>query len=188
MASRQWDARISERKCFSSSHRLPGTTDALYQGERFIGEAEPNMTNITLANAAKAYWFPGLDPLSLRRQEGAFEICLSFLQRIRMTKSQNLRYDSSALTQIVENPEGHFGIPVLPQVRRCWYIYEGTFILAALASDFKMVQPRRGYLNVNFNICERSLRSETVSFTKALLKVKGWELFRSGKCLTVRRI
>jgi hypothetical protein len=164
-----------------------GTTNALYGARRLIRKAEPNMINITLADAAETHWFPELDRDSLRGQEGAFGICLSSLQVIRKTKSQNLRYDSYALTQIVENPAGHFGLPAWLKCRRCRYIYEGTLILAALASGFKMVQPRRGYLNVTFNICERSLRSKTLGFAKAMLGLNGWRIVRQGKCPTVRR-
>jgi hypothetical protein len=101
------------------------------------------MTGITLAEAAKTYWFRGLDLLGLRRQDEAFGICLSFLQN--KAESQNLRYDSYALTQIVQNPAGHFRFPACLKCHSCPYIYEGhpyprstCFLLHYGAATFRL--------------------------------------------------
>jgi hypothetical protein len=120
----------------------------------------PNMTHITLADAAQKYPVSGLDRSQLKNQDLAFCACMRFLRDVKPKKSQNRRR-SHGLKQIVENPCGHYGIPCSSQFFTC-YIYEGTFILAALASGFNMKKcRRRGYLDVTFNISERSLRWRT---------------------------
>jgi hypothetical protein len=110
---------------------------------------------MTLSQAAKTFPIAGIDRAMLRGQDDAFNTCVTFLREIQTTKSQNECHSSYGLKHIVENPPGHFDIPSSID---CYngYIYEGTFILAALASGFTMQQ--YGDLNATLNIAERGLR------------------------------
>jgi hypothetical protein len=111
---------------------------------------------MTLQEASKKYSVAGLDLSALETQEEAFQTCLSFLAGVTKIKSQNTAHSSYSLKHIVENPAGRFGIPSSVDCYTC-YIYEGTFILAALASGFTMRQ-RSPHLKATFNMSERSLR------------------------------
>src|SRR5438876_10491374 len=117
-----------------------------------------------LAQTAQTYPVAGLDQSALAGQEKAFQTCLKFLEGVEKTKRQNPSHSSYGYKHIVEDPAGRYGIPCTVD---CYtgYIYEGTFILAALASGFTARQ-HDGYLGASFNICERSLASRAKDFAK----------------------
>ena len=83
-----------------------------------------------------AYPVAGLDEAALVGQEGAFQTCMAFLRGMDKAKRQYWR-SSYGLKHIVEFPAGRYDIPCTLD---CYngYIYEGSFILAALASGFTM--------------------------------------------------
>ena len=110
---------------------------------------------MTLTQAIETFPVAGIDRTSLGGQAQAFNVCASFLKGIDKTKCQNENHSSYGYKHIVENPPGYFGIPSSID---CYngYIYEGTFILAALACGFTMKQGGDG--NTTFNISERGLR------------------------------
>jgi hypothetical protein len=115
-----------------------------------------NTSRLTLAEAAQRYKVERLEPKHLEGQEKAFEHCMEFLEGLEHTKHINPRRDSYGLKHVVENPAVRFNLPEQPGAYAC-YIYEGTFILASLASGFLMRQaPKR--LSSVFNIPERSLK------------------------------
>jgi hypothetical protein len=105
---------------------------------------------MTLHEASQTFEAAGLDKSILERQEQAFQLCLSFLTGIKKTKCQNHRHTSYGYKHMVEQNG---------------YVYEGTFILAALASGFTMRQ-RGQHLNVTFNISQRSLLERRRQFAK----------------------
>lgn len=109
----------------------------------------------------------------LEGQEEAFKTCLSFLQGVEKTKRPHKWRGSYNLKHIVENPAGRFGIP---SSLECYtvYVYEGTFILAALASGF--IGRRNGKaLSVTFNVSERSLCK----------RAKDWAAKHTRNCIGV---
>jgi hypothetical protein len=122
--------------------------------------------SMTLWQAAQSYPVAGLDYSILKGQEDAFNTCVTFLEGVDKIKAQNRRHGSYGLKHIVEYPSGRFGIP---SSWDCYttYIYEGTFILAALASGFSMDQR---YFSATFNISERSLRRRTREFANEFAK------------------
>jgi len=120
---------------------------------------------MTLNQAVKKFTVAGLDVSALEGQEKAFQNCLSFLDGIEKTRLQNRRRGSYGYKHIVENPSGNFGIRS-SQDFYTGYIYEGTFILAALASGFTMQQSGRG-LKATFNISERGLRRRAIEITNS---------------------
>jgi hypothetical protein len=99
---------------------------------------------MTLAKAAKKFRVAGLDRSKLRGQEDAFIGCLRFLDGIEKQQKPNRKYTSYCLKHLVEECSGN-------------YVYEGTFILAALASGFTMEQQGKN-LTVIFNISQNNLR------------------------------
>jgi hypothetical protein len=117
---------------------------------------------MTLKQAAQTYMVAGLDQSWLAGQEKAFQTCLTFLEGVEKTKGQNKWHSSYGFKHIVEEPAGRYGIPCTVD---CYngYIYEGTFILAALASAFTMRQDGN-FLSVSFNISERSLKERAREF------------------------
>ena len=117
---------------------------------------------MTLSQAAQTYSVAGLDQTALAGQEEAFQTCLKFLERVEKTKRQNPSHSSYGYKHIIEDPAGRYGVPCETQ---CYsgYIYEGTFILAALASGFTARQ-QDGHLGASFNICERSLAKRAKEF------------------------
>jgi hypothetical protein len=129
---------------------------------------------MTLWKAAQTYPVAGLNHSMLEGQEDAFNTCVTFLEGVDKIKAQNRRHGSYGLKHIVENPAGHFGIP---SSWDCYttYIYEGTFILAAQASGFSMVQSGE-YLHVTFNMSERSLRRRAIEFAREFAKTDSSEL------------
>jgi hypothetical protein len=118
---------------------------------------------MTLKQAAKQFTVAGLDASALEGQDEAFQTCLSFLDGIEKIRSQNRRHGSYGLKHIVENPSGRFGIPS-SQNHYTGYVYEGTFILAALASGFAMEQRGRS-LKATIDISERGLRRRALEIT-----------------------
>lgn len=117
---------------------------------------------MTFKNAIKAYSSSKFDTEMLQDQETAYKKCLEFLEGVTKIKRQNATRTSYGLKHIVESPSGRFGIPKSSQ---CYngYVYEGTFILAALASGFTAKQIGKG-LSVTFNISEPSLQQRTKIF------------------------
>lgn len=101
-----------------------------------------------------------LDPKHLKNQEEAFQTCLSFLDGVDKSKAFNNTYSSYSLKHIVETPAGRFGIPSNSKYNG--YIYEGTFILAALASGFRVKQGKG--LKAAFDISTKSLKTRTKEF------------------------
>jgi len=114
------------------------------------------MKTTTLQTAAKQFPIRGLDPAHLAGQEEAFDMCVDFLLGIEKTKGLNRRHSSYRLKHTVENPSRIVHIPT-KQEAYGGYVYEGTFILAALACGFEMRQGGNG-LSSTFNISERGLR------------------------------
>jgi hypothetical protein len=119
---------------------------------------------MTLLQAAHTYDVTGLDRSLLDNQEDAFQTCLSFLEGVEKSNGRHTQSNSYGLKHIVENPSGRFGIP---SSQDCYngYIYEGTFILAALASGFTMEQ--HGHLRADFNISQRGLCPRAKEFVIA---------------------
>jgi hypothetical protein len=118
---------------------------------------------MTLKQATKKFTVTGLDASALQHQDSAFQRCLAFLDGVEKLQTQNRRHSSYGLKHVVENPSGRFGIPS-SQDFYFGYVYEGTFILAALASGFTMQQVDRG-LNATFNISERGIRRKALAIT-----------------------
>jgi len=117
---------------------------------------------MTLSQAAHTYSVAGLDQSALADQEEAFKTCLKFLEGVEKTKRQNPSHSSYGYKHIVEDPAGRYGVPCETQ---CYsgYIYEGTFILAALSLGFT-VRQKDEHLGASVNICERSLAKRTKEF------------------------
>ncbi len=109
-----------------------------------------------LFKAAQTFNVAALDESKLKGQEEAFQTCLAFLKGVEKSKTQNRTTGSYGLKHLVENPSGHYGIS---SSKDCYagYVYEGTLILAALASGFGIQQHGRT-LKTTFNIHEPSLR------------------------------
>ncbi|MFO1477611.1 MAG: hypothetical protein U1F98_13290 [Verrucomicrobiota bacterium] len=120
---------------------------------------------MTLKQAAKKFKVAGLDSASLEGQEDAFRRCLSFLEGIEKSKAQNMRRGSYGLKHLVENPGQSAGTQN-PSNTYTGHVYEGTFILAALAAGFEMQQQTDGVLRASFNISERSLRRRVSQLAK----------------------
>ena len=118
---------------------------------------------MTLKQAAKKFTVAKFDASALEGQDKAFQTCLSFLDGIEKIQTQNQKHSSYGLKHIVENPSGHFGVPS-SQDFYTGYVYEGTFVLAALASGFT-VQQGVG-LKATLNISERGLRRRALEVTK----------------------
>jgi hypothetical protein len=117
---------------------------------------------MTLQEASRKFIVAGLDQSALTTQEDAFATCMSFLAGVARIKGQNRHHTSYGLKHIVEHPGGHFGIPSSAGGYH-GYIYEGTFILAALASGFTPAQPGK-HLKATFNMSERDLKRRAKEF------------------------
>lgn len=120
---------------------------------------------MTVEDASRLYSVRGLDPKFLKDQEPAFQTCLSFFSGLEKATGDNSRHTSYGLKHAAENPSGRWGIPAS---RDCYngHVYEGTLILAALASGFAMKQ-RGNYLKATFNISERGLRNRAREFAES---------------------
>lgn len=97
-------------------------------------------------------------------QESAFQECLRFLAGVEKRKGKNRSRGSYGLKHKVERPcDGVYN----------GYVYEGTFIVAALVSGFTRWQPRVGSISSWFNMTEGSLnrRCDDYKTEKALPKV-----------------
>jgi hypothetical protein len=136
---------------------------------RFI-ESFMNPRFPTIRAATAAFDVQGLDPSLLTKQQEAYELCLEFLDGIESIRTFNRSHTSYRLKHVVENPAGRMGIPSDPD---CYslYVYEGTFILAALAASFQMKQTENG-LTAIFNISERSLKRRTKEVAASRLAAK----------------
>jgi hypothetical protein len=114
---------------------------------------------MTLREAARefSHRIPGFDPGALNGQDEAYERCQDFLREIEKTRSAFNRTDSYKLKHFVEDPTGNSGIGG-GEARHCCYVYEGTFILAALACGFVIRHPAESrVMNVRFNLSQISL-------------------------------
>jgi hypothetical protein len=100
---------------------------------------------MTLRQAFQCYSVRGIDPSMLHGQEGAFAKCLSFFADLKKTRAQNRRHSTYGLKHRVERLYHAF-------------VYEGTFILAGLASGFAMEQ-RGNHMKASFAFSERSLKA-----------------------------
>ena len=87
-----------------------------------------------------------IEMLNREDQKEAYHLCLQFLEGIEKTNNLNRKHTSYGYKHYVEG-RPHRG-----------YVYEGTFILAALAAGFQVMQLRKGCLASILNISERSLR------------------------------
>jgi len=125
---------------------------------------------MTLQQAAETFSVVGLDHPILPNQNEAFQTCLSFLEGIPKAKTQNRWHSSYWYKHLVENPKGRLDTPSSPDAYG-GYIYEGTFILAALVSGFTMQQWGK-HLKVSFNISKRGLvkRAREVAAQRTLNK------------------
>src|SRR6266496_40871 len=83
--------------------------------------------------------------LNREDQKKAYELCLEFLQGVEKSRRMNHEHTSYGYKHMVE------GIPYRG------YVYEGTFILAALEAGFTMRQLHPDCLKAVLNIKERSL-------------------------------
>jgi hypothetical protein len=118
---------------------------------------------MTLKQAAAKFKVAGLDSLALKNQDEAFQRCLTFLDGIEKRRTLNRSGDS--LKHIVENPSGRFGVPS-SQDFYTGYVYEGTFVLAALASGFTAQPIVHGSLKSWFNISQRGIRRRVIELTR----------------------
>jgi hypothetical protein len=116
---------------------------------------------MTLTQATKKYKVAGLDTALLKNQDEAFQRCLTFLDGIEKIRTLNRRGDS--LKHIVENPSHVCGSH--SQDFYTGYVYEGTFILAALASGFTAQPIVPGGLKSWFNISQRGIRRRAKELT-----------------------
>jgi hypothetical protein len=128
---------------------------------------------MTLQEASTLYSVAGLDPACLKDQEQAFQRCLDFLSTVEKTKQENKRHMSYGLKHILEDPsrlcpEWTGGDSSNPYGG---YVYEGTLILAALASGFAMKQ-RGKHMKVTFNMSERSLRNRCKEYLEKHAKAR----------------
>lgn len=124
---------------------------------------------MNLDEACRRFAVPGLNQANLEGQERAFQTCLLFLGGIGKTKAQNRR-TSIKIKHLVESPTGNFGIPSDTDCHSS-YVYEGTLVLAALASGFTSKQLNSG-LSVTFNMAERDLKIQTAAHAARLKKRK----------------
>jgi len=124
------------------------------------------IVGMTLSQAAQHYHVTGLDQSLLNEQKEAFQTCLTFLEGVEKSNGRHTGSNSYGLKHIVENPSGRFGIPASQD---CYngYIYEGTLILAALASGFTISQ--RGHLHADLNISERCVRRRAKEFANSVI-------------------
>jgi hypothetical protein len=120
---------------------------------------------MTLQEASKAFQVTGLNTAALTNQEEVFRAYLSFFQGIETIKNQNKRSTSHVLKDIFEN-SSPFGTL---SARTHDYVYEGTVILAALASGLTMHQAGSG-LTATFNIAERGLQRRVADLFLARIK------------------
>jgi|ERR1044071_9887639 hypothetical protein len=106
---------------------------------------------MTLKQAIEQFPVAGLDLLALKGQDDAFARCLSFLDGIEQGNSQNRSHTSYGFKHMVENPSRYVPYSVYAYTG---YVYEGTFVLAALVSGFVM-RPLGNSIKATFNISER---------------------------------
>jgi hypothetical protein len=129
-----------------------------------------SVTKKNVHDTAKQFDVRGLDSTELTNQQDAFEACLEFLEGIEPTQALNRRHTSYGLKHVVENPAGRMEVPSDPDAYKL-YVYEGTLILAALASGFHMKQIGDG-LSAIFNFSERSLKRRAKEIAEARVKEK----------------
>jgi len=88
-----------------------------------------------------------IEMLNREEQRRAFVPCLQFLQGLEKTKPMNRWQTSYGYKHHVEGR---------PHRR---YVYEGTFILAAIAAGFQVKQLRKRCIKSILNISRRSFRN-----------------------------
>jgi hypothetical protein len=86
--------------------------------------------------------------LNREDQKEAYHLCLQFLEGVEKTNGLNHKHTSYGYKHHVEG-RPHRG-----------YVYEGIFILAAIAAGFQVVQLHRGCLASILNISQRGLRKK----------------------------
>ena len=118
---------------------------------------------MTLQQAAERFSVSGLNLANLQNQDEAFENCLSFLKGIKKIRRQNCKRATYSYKHMVENPSGEWGVSNSND-HYTGYVYEGTFILAALAAGFTRKQRGSG-LRSTFNISEPGLRRRALEIT-----------------------
>jgi len=87
-----------------------------------------------------------IEMLNSEDQKKAYQLSLQFLSGTEKTDGLNRNHTTYGYKHYVEG-RPHRG-----------YVYEGTFILAAIAAGFQVVQLRKGCLASILNISQRSLR------------------------------
>jgi hypothetical protein len=87
-----------------------------------------------------------IEMLNREDQKDAYQLSRQFLSGAAKTKGLNHNHTTYGYKHCVEG-HPHRG-----------YVYEGTFILAAIAVGFQVIQPRKGCLASILNISERSLK------------------------------
>jgi len=75
---------------------------------------------MTLQQAAKTFSVAGLDHSILPNQNEAFQTCLSFLEGIPKTKTQNRWHSSYWYKNLIENPAGLLDIPSSLDAYSCY--------------------------------------------------------------------
>jgi len=117
---------------------------------------------MNLQEAISRYSVPEIDLEALKGQEESFSLSMELLDGVAKTKTQNRRHSSYGYKHMIENPSSKCPSPRPPEVYLN-YTYEGTFILAAIASGFERRQHSDG-LTSSFNISERSLMARLREF------------------------
>src|SRR5271170_7547748 len=133
---------------------------------------------MTIQDAAKKFKVNGLKISALKNQGEAFQNCLSFLSGVEKIQRQNRNYTSYGLKHIVENPSGRFGTPSSHDFYT-GYIYEGTFILAALTAGFTMHQYSQTSLFASFNVSEQGIRRRVMEIAKPSSRITKLSFLRN---------
>jgi hypothetical protein len=117
------------------------------------------MNDAELIEMARKCGVKGIDEAHLVGQTQAYGYCCDFVSSLEKRKTINTQHGSYSLKHMVENPSGYFDVPKDGRFSTV-YVYEGTFILAAISHgfDWKQMESR---MNVVFNVSEKSLK-ETI--------------------------
>jgi hypothetical protein len=121
---------------------------------------------LTLEAAIKRFRLPGLDPIVYQpEQQDAFDACRVFLRGLPKIKNQNRRHGSYGYKHMVEQPARHMGTISYGNARSSGvYVYEGTFVLAALSLGFT-AKPMRAHCT-SINVSETALRKRVEELAK----------------------
>lgn len=116
-----------------------------------------NTTDAQLVERARRSGVKGIDEAALSGQAEAHSCCCQFLSLLEQRQTINTRHDSYGYKHMVETP-GSFCDTQGNSDSYTTYVYEGTFILAAIACGFRWKQAG-SRLHVTFNFSERSLKA-----------------------------